>query len=221
MKADESAPTAHYGSGSATVLPIDASTGKLSEPVKTFEYNKTFTGPGPVTARQDQARAHDAAASPSHKWVYVSNLGSDLIHAIRLGKTCADAQMAGDIKVPAGSGPRHMTFFKTTAYLVSELSATLTAFSHNDATGALTPIGKPIQVTPEGTPLGGTPTEGPKRNVAEVAVSPDGKFVYVSARGDDVEDHIVIFTREADGSVSWLTWVPSGGKGPRHVSSRL
>ena len=111
---------------------------------------------------------------------------------------------------------------KTYAYLASELACTLTAFSVDSKTGELTRIGEPILAVPANTPLGGTPEAGPQRTVAEVAVSPDGRFVYVSDRGDTVEDHITIYARDvATGGIKWLKWVPSGGVNPRHFSLSL
>jgi 6-phosphogluconolactonase len=43
----------------------------------------------------------------------------------------------------------------------------------------------------------------------------------VSNRGDSAEDHLSIFAREADGTLRFVKWVPSGGRGPRHFSLSL
>ena len=111
---------------------------------------------------------------------------------------------------------------KTNAYLSCELSSSLIPFEVDTKTGALKQIGDPVPSVPPGTPLGGTPTGGPQRTVAEVAISPDGRFIYVSDRGDSEEDHVTIYSRDVKtGAVKWLKWVPSGGRNPRHFSLSL
>lgn len=53
---------------------------------------------------------------------------------------------------------------------------------------------------------------------SEVAVSPDGRFVYVGCRGEK-QDHVAIFRRDpGTGAVSWSEWVESGGRNLRHFS---
>jgi 6-phosphogluconolactonase len=215
---------ANYMSGSASIIPISRKDHLPSAPPKIIQY--TRNGIGPVTKRQDHSYAHDATASPDGGWVYVCDLGSDEIHHIKVNKhDCLHSEAQKDsTKLAEGSGPRHLTFSeskengKQYAYLASELACTLTAFSHDPMTGELTRIGQPLLTVPKGTPLGGSLTDGPQRTTAEVVVSPDGRFVYVSNRGDDVEDHISIFSRSTDGAALYLNWVPSGGKMPRHFS---
>jgi 6-phosphogluconolactonase len=216
---------ANYGSGSASIISISPENHLLaSSPDQVIQY--TRQGVGPVTSRQAQSYAHDATASPDKGWVYICDLGSDEIHRIKVDKQdCArSASEKTSRSVAVGSGPRHLSFYKDErsqkqyAYLASELSSTLTAFVHDPTTGSLDQIGQPLLTVPEGTSLGGNLTAGPQRTTAEVVISPDGRFVYVSDRGDTVEDHITIFARQEDGSVDYVDWVPSGGIMPRHFS---
>lgn len=198
---------------------------KSTKPVKQFQFKRK--GTGPVKERQDHSYAHDAVASPDGGWVYVPDLGADVIHHIQVGKTsCKQAKRRGGTRVDAGSGPRHLAFYKDGqsgqqyAYLSSELATTLTAFRHDPETGRLELIvGQPVPAYPPGTDRGGSEDAGPQLTVAEVAVSPDGRFVYVSNRGDLHEDHISIFVRDAQtGAVTFQQWIPSGGRNPRHFS---
>ncbi|CAD6978649.1 unnamed protein product [Tilletia controversa] len=120
----------------------------------------------------------------------------------------------------------HLTFHTspsrstTTAYLVSELSNTITTFTQNPQTGTLQQIGEPILVLPPGTTFPGYAEDAP--NVGEVAVSADGHFVLVSTRNapnGGTEDHIAVFSRcERTGALSWVDWYPTGGKTVRHFS---
>lgn len=218
---------ANYNSGSASVLQLEKDGLPASKsPIRTFHY--TRQGIGPVTSRQDHCYAHDVVASPDGKWVYVSDLGADQIHHIRAAENgdCQQVSNTGtSTTVATGSGPRHLAFYrdpvtkKQFAYLASELACTLTAFQHDPATGALSMIGQPVLSAPAGTPLGGNQTAGPQRTTAEVAVSNDGRFVYVSDRGDEQEDHLSIFERDPlSGQITFRKWVPSGGLMPRHFS---
>ncbi len=58
------------------------------------------------------------------------------------------------------------------------------------------------------------PTE--KNTAAEVAVSPDGKFLYASNRG---EDSLVVFSVSSkDGVLTLIQRIACGGKVPRHFT---
>lgn len=221
---------ANYNSGSAAVIQLDKDgipSEQNDQPTSLFQYKVNQTGP--VTSRQDHSYAHDAVASPDGKWVYICDLGADQIHHIEASQTsnCSKSinQKMQSTQLGSGTGPRHLAFYKdrTTnkqyAYLTSELASTLTAFQHDPQTGSLHMIGKPVLSVPEGTPLGGNQTAGPQRTTAELAISPDGKFVYVSDRGDEIEDHVTIYKRDQkDGSIQFDKWTKSGGKMPRHFS---
>ncbi|UZJ56851.1 hypothetical protein CBS101457_006171 [Exobasidium rhododendri] len=216
---------ANYGSGSASILEISPKDHLLSSPpAQVIQY--TRKGVGPVIERQGQSYAHDVSVSPDEGWVYICDLGSDEIHHIRVNKKQCSKSTAEKESTPValGSGPRHLSFYKDHstgqqfAYLASELATTLTAFAHDPQTGKLHQIGSPLLTVPKGMPLGGSLTVGPQRTTAEVAVSPDGDYVYVSNRGDEKEDHITIFARRSDGSIDYKEWVLSGGLMPRHFS---
>lgn len=214
---------ANYMSGSASVLQLSNRIPNTENPIKTFQF--TRKGTGPVSSRQDHSYAHDAVASPDGGWVYIPDLGADEIHHIQVGTDCSQASNTSSTKVSEGSGPRHIAFYKDSktgkqyAYLASELSTTLTAFLHDANTGSLTAIGEPVLSVPEGTSLGGNQTAGPQITSAEVVVSHDGRFVYVSVRGDKKEDHIALFQRDTrSGQITFQEWTPSGGRLPRHIS---
>ncbi|CAD6891106.1 unnamed protein product [Tilletia caries] len=226
--------TADYTAGSVTIHALHPEDGGFvnTEPAQTFQFN----GSGPVLSRQDHSYAHQAILDPSGRFVYVCDLGADQIHILAVpqpgNKTDNDASCAQfklltpSINLPPASGPRHLTFHTspsrstTTAYLVSELSNTITTFTQNPQTGTLQQIGEPILVLPPGTTFPGYAEDAP--NVGEVAVSADGHFVLVSTRNapnGGTEDHIAVFSRcERTGALSWVDWYPTGGKTVRHFS---
>ncbi|KAE8207832.1 hypothetical protein CF327_g7245 [Tilletia walkeri] len=222
--------SADYTAGSVSIHPLRSSDGYFEDdkPVQTFQLN----GSGPITSRQDHSYAHQAILDPSGQFVYVADLGADQIHIISVPNEeqgtddCTNFKLVQpSINLPAGSGPRHLTFHtcpltrKTNIYLASELSNTITAFTQNPHTGQLEQVGQPLLVLPPGTEYSGYTEDAP--NVGEVAVTPDGRFVLVSTRNspDGVEDHIALFRRcELTGELSWLEWYSTEGKTVRHFS---
>ncbi|PWN96942.1 putative isomerase YbhE, partial [Tilletiopsis washingtonensis] len=181
---------------------------------------------GPVSNRQDGSYAHDVVVSPDGAYVFVCDLGADVIRVIRpASSACKDAAHVADIPLRAGSGPRHLKFFvdaakgKTFAYLSSEFANTITSFLYAPTASSdevLQQIGEPSFSSPPALPLGGNKADGPKRTLAEVQVAPNGRFVFASNRGDSQEDSISVLTRGDNGRASWTYWYRSGGLNPRH-----
>ncbi len=185
--------------------------------------------------RQDHSYAHQVVATPDGAAVAVMDLGADQVHFVSVGSSkCGEAKVLSNnsFTVPAGSGPRHIAFWpptpcaeeseKTYAYLALELTNEVMAFEYDARDVRLRQLGEPLLAAPPGTDLGGTPDDGAELNAGEIAVSPDGRFVYVSNRrydADKDEDRISIFARDpVEGTLRWLEWTPSGGKTPRHFS---
>ena len=106
-----------------------------------------------------------------------------------------------------GNGPRHITFHpgEKFAYVINELSGTVTAYSYNKK-GKLAEIQQLITHPKEYT---GTPGS------AEIFTSPDGKFLYASNRGD--ENTITIFSINSSTGKLKLAGIQSTlGKEPRN-----
>ena len=108
-----------------------------------------------------------------------------------------------------GSGPRHLAWHPSGRYLyaVNELASTVTAFRYDPRDG--TPVSlQTVTTLPDG--FSGTST------AAEVVVSPDGRFLYASNRGDD---SIAVFQIDAtSGLLAPSGRHPTGGRSPRHFA---
>lgn len=188
--------------------------GKLSkEPKQTFK----FEGSGPVKERQANAAAHQAQLDPSGTMLLVPDLGTDKVHFFSLAQDTLTPQP--DIPTEAGCGPRHLVFSPEKAknqlfYLVCELSSKVLVMELTDKKAT---IKQKVSILPAGV-------ANPKTmNAAEIAITPDGKFLYTSNRQKDKaasakENIISVFSREEAGTLKAAGTFFSGGKGPRHFS---
>jgi 6-phosphogluconolactonase len=180
---------ANYGSGSVAVLALSAS-GRL----------------GPLTDlvrhKGSQPHAHQVIADPSGQWVLAVDLGDDSVYVYQLDLDTGKLQLFEQVTVAAGSGPRHLVFAPSggRAYLVCEFSSQVIVCGWE--AGKLT-TGQVVE----------TVSSGPNFP-AEVVVSPDGRFVYVTNRG---ENSIATFAVHDD-RLALLGSISCGGDWPRHAA---
>jgi 6-phosphogluconolactonase len=196
---------ANYASGSVAVLPI-AADGSLKDQHQLVPLPGE---PGPHRVEQAGSHPHDIVFDPSGRFVLVPDKGLDRVFAFGFdaatGKLAPTAQ--GSVKSRPGAGPRHLAFHPKlpVVWVLNELDSTMTTYRFDTATGALAPL----QVTPTlPTDFTGAST------TSEIAVSPDGRFVYGSNRG---HDSVTIFAAGPDGLLSVAGWQPSQGSGPRFI----
>ena len=197
---------ANYGSGSAAVIPIRPD-GSLAEPSAFTQHSGSSVNP----RRQQEPHAHSINVSPDDRFAFVADLGIDKIMIYRLdveaGTIVANRPAFAEVK--AGAGPRHFAFHPNgqRAYVINELDCTITAFTYDAGSGALTET-QTVPTLPEGF-------EG-RSTCAEVRVHPNGTFLYGSNRG---HDSIVVY--RIDGAAGVLTFVEhetAGIKTPRNFN---
>ncbi|MBN3752344.1 lactonase family protein [Paraburkholderia sp. Tr-20389] len=195
---------ANYGSGSVSsiVVHADGSLGPLVSTVKE-------TGSGP-NRRQASAHAHSAVIDPSGRYVLVPDFGADRVfiygfqratHALATDDEASPHAFA----VAPGSGPRHLAFGSNGqfVYLLTELSAELMVLRWDDTQGRLTLI-QTLPVSSDGF-------KGVKSG-AEIAVSRDGRFIYVENRA---ENELIVYRVNGEaGTLSLIQRTSSGGDKP-------
>src|SRR5215468_1663897 len=198
---------ANYTSGTLAVFAILAD-GKIGEKTALNQDSGTL---GPKKERQEGPHAHWIETSADNRYALAADLGLDqiLIFQFDAGKGTLGPHMPPSVALKAGSGPRHSVFSPNGKFLfvVNELSSTATSLSYDPKTGDLK------QVNTVST----LPLEFSGRNdVAEVAVHPNGRYLYVSNRG---MDSIALFAIDPKkGTLSPRGRVPTGGKEPRHFA---
>jgi len=194
---------ANHGSGDVTALPVrpDGRLGVAASSQKDYG-----TGPHP---RQKMPEPHGLAVDPSHRYVLVSDFGADRIfvyHFDRASRTLTPAQRPYE-PVPPGSGPRHLTFTPNGkfVYVLTELTAELRAYRW-DAREARLTLHQARTTYPRDY-------SGQQKSAGEITLSRDGKFLYVSLRGD--QDSLVVYTINQDnGEFQEIQRLPALGKVP-------
>lgn len=197
---------ANYSGGSVAVLPIRAK-GSLGEATCVIQHLGSSAHP----QRQRQSHVHSVNLSPDNRHALVADLGTDLVTVYRFdaerGVLVTPAVQA--FKTPPGSGPRHLAFHPggKRVLLLNELSNTLMLLDYAPETGRLILLHK-VSTLPEDFTGENTP--------AEVAIHPNGRFVYASNRG---HDSVALFAQDATTTrLEPLAHFPTQGRTPRHFA---
>lgn len=195
---------ANYGGGSVATLRVDAD-GKIGNIVSNFK----IQGSGPHPERQKAAHTHGVYFNKANNQLFAPDLGTDetLIYKFNPDSSEITPHNPAALKAPPGSGPRHMDFSpdEKHAYVINELTNTVTVAAYDPKSGSLTDI----QTIPT------LPADFKEANkTAEIEVHPNGKFVYGSNRG---HNSIVVYQRDPNtGKLTFLQHAPCGGDFPRH-----
>ncbi|HEV7782385.1 MAG TPA: lactonase family protein [Chitinophagaceae bacterium] len=161
----------NYGSGSLSVLPVNAD-GSLG--VATVIWH---SGSGKNPARQKGPHVHGAIISPDNKQLFVTDLGIDkvMIYSFDAATGQLTTGKQPYSQSEPGSGPRIFSFHPTNrfAYVIEELTGTVSVYEYKK--GKLKTKQR-ISTMPAGdTTFAGS---------GFVQASPDGKFLYASNRGN-------------------------------------
>ncbi len=195
---------ANYSGGNLSVFNI-LPDGSLSKVAQTIQFNGSSINKN----RQEKSHLHSVVLSPDEKQLFAADLGADKLYSFNIDenaqKEILKPTIQRAVQTTAGSGPRHFVFHPNNknAYLINELTADIAVFSYHDS--QLTEIQK----------LSMLPADE-KRNVgaADIHISPDGKFLYASNRGE-IND-LSIYSIAKDGKLRFLAHQSSKGKTPRN-----
>ncbi|MEM8999065.1 MAG: lactonase family protein [Bacteroidota bacterium] len=196
LSGDGQLAVSNYTGGNLAVFDVDQDGGLGKRQLidhKTLDTTKT---------------AHVHKAHFNADGLFVADLGLDAIK--RYGKGNAEwiAAHQSSLKLPEGVGPRHFVFStdKSFLYVINELNATITVFQRDDE-GNFHPVQTENTLAPDWT--GGT-------SCADIHLSPDGRFLYGSNRG---ENTLVIFSVDAtSGKISLVGRESVQGDWPRNFT---
>jgi 6-phosphogluconolactonase len=194
----------NYGGGTLAVAALnkDGSVGAVTQTIKDEGHSIN-------TDRQATPHIHSSMFSPDEKYLLYADLGTDKLNIYRYHASKIPALTPvtpSFVDVKPGNGPRHMTFSADGKYLylVQEMGATITAYSFDD--GKMKPL-QSVSMVPDDF-------KG-KVGAADIHISPDGRFLYASNRGD--ADELVQYAiNPQNGQLTFIERYRTMGKSPRN-----
>jgi 6-phosphogluconolactonase len=190
LSADERwALVASYGSGELRVYPVtsERQLGPCASTTHTGKYS------------------HCAWLDADLGVVYVPSKGTDTVFVGSFDHVTGRVSEVNGLKAPLGSGPRHLVMAPdaTQLYLANENDCSLMVVHRKAGERPLTPCVQ-LSALPR--------AQLPHDSGADVHVSRDGRFIYMSVRG---HDSIAVFARRGD-EVECIQHVSTRGRTPRN-----
>jgi len=196
----------NYSSGSLAVLPVK-SNGSLDSAIQIIQHE----GSSVNSERQEGPHVHATVLNKNNKTLYVPDLGLDKVMLYDLDNKTGKLK---EFHIPfvmteAGAGPRHIDIHPNGkyAYLMEEMTGAVSAYRIEKG-GYLSLIQNISGLPRDFTGVVGS---------ADIHVSPDGKFLYCSNRGES--NTIGIFSIDASsGELEWIDAQSTMGKTPRNFN---
>ena len=196
--------TGNYTGGNIAAFPVDKKGG-----LQHYAQIMQHTGSSVNKDRQEKSHVHATFFSPDNKYILAPDLGTDKVMIYQfnasLEKPLKPAAMPFASSAP-GSGPRHLDFHPNQrfVYVLEELTGNIKTYRYNN--GFMTGI---QNIATHPADYKGQPGS------ADIHVSPDGKFLYASNRGD--ENNLAIFSIDQNtGKLTAKGYQPLPGAGPRN-----
>ena len=194
----------NYVGGVVSVFKSD--NGKLS-----LLQKLSFTGSG-SHLRQNASHTHMAKLSPSEDFLFVTDLGSNVIWNF---KWDADEQLFLQnelqirLKMEEGFGPRHLVFHPKghLAAVINELDNSVSLLSYSHETGVLEVLDSKSILSREGEEIAKT--------AADIHFHPNGRFLYGSQRGENI---ISVFAIISESKLQLIQQISSEGEIPRNFA---
>jgi 6-phosphogluconolactonase len=200
---DKNVITANYSGGSISVFGKN-SDGSVTEVKQVMQH----FGKGVNAQRQESPHVHMVYFSPDKKYVLANDLGTDKVSVYQYNPNGGDKilKLKSSVSVHPGGGPRHLTFSKDGkfVYVLQELDGALITFSYTN--GILKKVFETTIIAKE--------YKGEIRS-ADIHISPDGKFLYATNRGEIGEISIFKILKKG---VELVGRTSTLGKGPRNFA---
>ncbi|WKN43109.1 lactonase family protein [Tunicatimonas pelagia] len=197
----------HYGGGSLSVFPVEAN-GKIGNLADSVQHTGSSVNP----KRQEAPHVHSIQAVPQSDYFLTADLGLDEVKVYQMNGS--DATEAFAITTEPGSGPRHFTQSADNRfiYIAEELTSTVSVHTL-DPKGKKTGQTQRVSTLPDSFADNNTVAVS---TVADIHLSPDGKFLYVSNRG---HNSLAIYeVDERDGTLTPKGHQSTQGETPRNFA---
>ena len=205
---------ANFGSSSVTVLRIKED-GSLGEQTAFLKH----VGHGKDASFQSKSHPHSIDVSPDNRFAVVSDLGADKVFLYHFD--AATGALSPDdppfVEAEAGGGPSHFIFDAAGkfGYALHEMSGFVTLMAWDATTGTFTKVQDAKTLKPDF--IG-------SNDSAEIAIHPNGNFLYESNRrfrGPDMwgPDSIGVFSMDPmKGTLTEIEQVEPQGTMPRQFA---
>ena len=194
---------ADYGHGKVATFPLGPD-GHIGPVSTVLAYDKAQAV---VPDRQNAPHVHSINPDMTGRFVYVCDFSADSVRSYALDSETLQLTPAAVTPVDPGSGPRHLVSHPNGewVYVINELSSTIVGFDADSENGSL----KHKQTVPT------LPPDFRSNNTAaEIALSPDLRFLYGANRG---HDSIACFRVDPDtGLLTQQAIVSVEGQHPRY-----
>lgn len=195
--------TANYKSGDINVIDLNQE-GAVADVVQQIQH----TGKSIHPERQSEAHVHQVIFTPDKKYLLANDLGTDYTYSYEYKPAGINEVLIPEdsILLQEGGGPRHLAFSPDGKYIyvVQELTGEVWVLGIQN--GHFRRIFKSSVITRDlGTASG-----------ADIHTSPDGRFLYVSNRGN--YNNISVFRILSDQKLKLISQHSSGGETPRNFT---
>lgn len=195
------AVVANYGSGSLNVFGI-APDGSLTQVQQVIQH----VGSSVVKSRQSEPHVHQVVISKDGQTVFVNDLGTDYVYAYNYNAAATDKvlTLVDTLLIEPGAGPRHLTLDADgkTLYVLHELNAKVSVLEYANQQFSKK---QTVSMLDEERGVAGA---------ADIHLSPDGRHLYASNRGDYNE--ISTFSVSRKKELKLIGQISSGGIAPRN-----
>jgi 6-phosphogluconolactonase len=191
--------TGQYGDGTLTVFKPD-STRRL----KLLRYYG-HEGSGPNAARQEGPHVHQVVFDPDGQSVYVPDLGIDRVMVWQLDPKTERLSLRDSLVCLPGSGPRHVVVNRRFVYVLEELTGFVSVFKKTKSGFVF-----------HGRLCMSRPAYAQQAQSAEIAFSPNGRYLITSQRGAD--NTLAVARIRHNGQLRLRAHVPCAVQTPRHFA---
>lgn len=192
-----------YSGGSLVMYSLSAD-GSLNKQEDFIQFSKSSVN----STRQKSSHIHSAFFTSDGKFLFVNDLGGDVIYKIKIDNSEAGYtfKLIEEIPVKLGGGPRHLVINDNgdRLFVVLELTGEIQVLKNDKGTWTSE------QIVPMFDP-----NYTGKHGGADVKISRDGRFLYATNRGN--ANQVVVYKVNEQGLLSLVQTLSVEGNSPRNV----
>jgi len=198
---------ANYATGTLALLPKN-NDGTLET---VCDRVQLLGNPGPHRTEQKGSHPHQVLFDPTFNYFLVPDKGLDKVFVLRLDAAARKLVLNEDFSLSArqGAAPRHAGFHPTKPYIyvANELDSSVSTCTYDPVTGRLRAV-EVVSTLPS--------TCVTTSHAAGIQITPDGRHVYISNRGDDSITGFAIDPQAS--TLRALSWTKTNGRKPRFIT---